>query len=296
MRYDLTTLEVFVAIAEEKSLTKAAQRRHLAVSAVSKRIAELEDLVGSPLLVRYPRGVALTPAGQSTLRYAREIFATLQRMDDELGEYAAGVKGHVKIHATTAVLAQFLPADLGAFLQRYPQVKVDVEERVGAEIVRAVSSGVADIGIFSTRTPAPTLQTFEYKKDELVIAVPSGHPLALKQRISFADTFEYEFVGPHAESSINALMATASREAGLPVRQRVQVSSFDCMCRMVAAHIGIAMLPMGVLLPMMSLLDLQAVHLEDPWAQRSLVIGVRDFDALSLVSSTLIDHLTSAAG
>src|SRR5262245_9659528 len=99
MRYDLVSLKIFVAVAECGNLTRAAEREHLAVSAISKRIAELEELVAVPLLQRYPRGVGLTPAGQSLLHHARQLLNQVDRMDAELGEFAGGAKGHVRLHA-----------------------------------------------------------------------------------------------------------------------------------------------------------------------------------------------------
>jgi DNA-binding transcriptional LysR family regulator len=124
MRYDLTSLELFVAVAEEANLTRAAERQHLAVSAVSKRITELEELAEAPLLVRLPRGVSLTPAGQSLLHYARQMLQLVQRMRSELSEYAGGVKGHIRLHASTSVLSQFLPRELESFLRLYPMIRL----------------------------------------------------------------------------------------------------------------------------------------------------------------------------
>ncbi|GFM67156.1 hypothetical protein PSCICJ_32740 [Pseudomonas cichorii] len=152
MRYDLTSLDVFITVTEERNLTRSARIRHLAVSAISKRITELEAQVGSPLLLRNARGVELTPAGQSMLFYARQLKQTLAQLDTELGEYATGVKGHVRIHAITSALSQFLPDDVAGFIALYPQIKFDIEERVGSAVIRAVADGRADLGIIAAQT------------------------------------------------------------------------------------------------------------------------------------------------
>ena len=152
MRYDLTSLDIFIAVAEERNLTRVARIKHLALSAISKRIAELEAQAGSALLVRNARGVDLTPAGQSMLFYARQLQQTLIALDDELGDYASGVKGHVRIHAITSALSQFLPTDIARFVQLYPQIKFDIEERVGSAVIRAVADGRADLGIIADQT------------------------------------------------------------------------------------------------------------------------------------------------
>lgn len=296
MRYDLTTLEVFVAVAETGNLTRAAERQHLAVSAVSKRIAELEDLAGAPLLERLPRGVRLTPAGQSLLHYSSQMLHLVQRMSSELSEYAGGVKGHIRIHASTSALIQFVPQELETFLRRYPMVRIEIEERVGAAIVRAVADGSTDIGIVGSQTPAPGLATFPYHLDHLVLAVPGDHPMARRKSVRFAEALVYPFIGHHTASSLWSLMSKGAREAGKALESRIQVSSFECMCRLVEANFGLALLPEGVLTHRVSNGRLRVVEIKDRWAMRQLVIVVRDLETLPSTTRTLIDYLRASAG
>jgi len=295
MRYDLTTLEIFVAVAEEANLTRAAERQHLAVSAVSKRITELEELAEAPLLERLPRGVALTPAGQSLLHYARQMLQLVERMKSELSEYAGGVKGHIRIHASTSALTQFVPRELESFLNLYPMIRIEIEERVGAAIVRAVADGTTDIGILGSHTPTQGLPAIPYHFDHLVLAVPSGHPLARRKQVRFADALAFPFVAHHPSSSLWTLMTEAARAAGKPLESRIQVSSFECMCQLVQANFGIALLPEGVLGNRLPSSAMRVVQLKDAWALRQLVIVVRDLDTLPFTTRTLIDHLRIAA-
>lgn len=296
MRYNLTSMEIFVAVAKERNLTTAAGHVHLAPSAVSKRVTELEEQVGSALFVRSARGMSLTPAGQSMLHYARQMLKTMQDMDDELSDFARGVKGHVRIHAITSALGQFLPDDLQKFMQQYPLIKFDIEERVGAAIVRAVAEGHADLGIFARETPANGLQLFPYRADRLVLAVPAGHALAGQAQVAWKNVLDYEFVGPHLDSSLHKLITAKALEAGQPVRQRIRVSSFDCLCRMVASGLGIGILPLGILMPLLPSMALTCVRLTDPWAERLLQIGVRDFDSLPATARALVEQLRMPAG
>lgn len=295
MRYDLITLDVFIAVAEERNLTRAAERMHLAVSAVSKRIAELEEQVGSALLLRHARGVELTPAGQSVLHYARELRLVLGQMDVELASYAAGVKGHVRIHAITSALTQFLPTDLESFLASYPLIHFDIEERVGSAVVAAVVEGLADIGIFTEHTPAGGLETRPYRQDDLVVVSPRDHPMAGIERIRFSDALEHEFIGPHVDSSLYALFAQQQAEVGRQMRVRVRVSSFECKCRLVSAGAGIAILPKAAVQQHLRPMRLNTTVLEEPWARRSLVIGMRSADLLSPTLRTLVEHLEGNA-
>lgn len=291
MRYDLTSLKLFIAVAECGNLTRAAEREHLAVSAVSKRISELEGIAHTPLLQRYPRGVGLTPAGQSLLHHARQMLQLVQRMDAELGEYAGGIKGHVRLHAVASALTQQLPHDLEAFLSRYPLVQLSLEERTGKAIVQAVAAGAAEVGIVSGNTPRPGLAELPYRSDRLMLGVPPDHPLSRKKSVRFADALAHDFVGPHAESSLLALMSDAAREAGKPLRQRVKVSSFDAMCRLVETRLGITLLPAGVLAGPVAEGRIRAVALKDAWAVRQLYVVARELEALSPLARTLVDHL-----
>lgn len=295
MRYDLTSLKIFVAVAECGNLTRAAQREHLAVSAISKRIAELEAMIGTPLLQRYPRGVGLTPAGQSMQHHARQMMQLVQRMDAELGEYAGGVKGHVRVHAVASALTQFLPEDIESFLTRYPLVHISLEERTGKAVVLAVADGTADVGIVASQTPLRGLASFPYHRDCLMIGVPLGHALARRRAIRFAEALDYAFVGPHADSSLSALMAEGARACGKPIRQRIQVSSFDAMCRLVQTRLGITMLPKAVLAPHAAAGRIRMVGLKEDWAVRQMLVVVRDAAQIGHIARTLIDHLSHAA-
>ncbi|NIF30469.1 LysR family transcriptional regulator [Pantoea sp. Tr-811] len=292
MRYDLTSLDLFITVAQERNLTRAAGIKHLAVSAISKRISELEAQIGSPLLIRNARGVELTPAGQSLLFYARQLKQTMAQLDNELSEFAAGVKGHIRIHAITSALSQFLPQDLAGFAERYPQIRFDIEERVGSAVIRAVADGRADLGIIASHTPTQGLEALPYRNDELTLLVPASHPLAALKSVKLEDVLEHEFVGPHLDSSLNALLSAEAEKLGQPLKLRIRISSFDCMCRMVSNGLGLAILPRSVVEPYLRSHRLKRVALNEPWARRSLLLVLRKDDHAAATLRTFIDHLT----
>ncbi|MDM0111999.1 LysR family transcriptional regulator [Variovorax sp. J22R133] len=291
MRYDLTSLEIFVAVAEAANLTRAAEQQHLAVSAISKRITELEELAGASLLQRHARGVSLTPAGQSMLHYARQVLQLMHRMRGELSEYAGGLKGVIRLHASTSALVEFLPRELQSFLVRYPMIRLQVEERTGAAIVRAVVEGAADIGILGDHTPLKGLASVPYHSDKLALGVPRGHALARRKTMHFAEALDFDFVGPHAESSLWSIMTQAAQSSGKTIEPRIQVSSFECMCMLVEAGLGIALLPEPVLAAHEELGRLSVVRLKDGWAHRQIVIVVRDLDSMPFTTRAMIEHL-----
>ena len=222
-RLDFTTLQLFVAVGETGSIGRAAAREALAASAVSKRLSELEALAGVPLLLRHARGVALTPAGQSLLRHAQEALFGLEKMQAALGEYASGARGPVRVHASISAVVQFLPDDLGRFVRENADVKIELQEHLSADVVRAVQEGAADVGICnaSALPPAPgraaPLQSRPYRQDRLLLAVPQGHPLAGRDEVAFADTLAFDHVGLQAGSSISQAMQQVF-QPHLPVR------------------------------------------------------------------------------
>jgi len=244
-RIDLTSLQLFVAVCELGSIARAAEREFIAASAVSKRLSDLEAQVETPLLYRHTRGVSLTPAGQSLLHHARSVLFGLEKMQAELSEYADGVRGHVRIHASISAVVQFLPEDLGAFAREHPQVKIDLQEHLSSEVARAVHEGAADIGICNTQGLPEGLQLAQrpYRRDELVLVTPKGHALARRREVSFEDTLEFDHVGLHSNSSVYVAMRDAAAASGRTIRLRIQVTGLDAMCRMIHNGLGVGVMP-----------------------------------------------------
>jgi DNA-binding transcriptional LysR family regulator len=295
-RIDLTSLQLFVAVCELGSIGRAAEREFIAASAVSKRLSDLEATLQTPLLYRHTRGVNLTPAGESLLHHARSVLFSLEKMQAELSEYAEGVRGHVRIHANISAIVQFLPEDLGAFSREHPQVKIDLEEHLSTEVVRAVQEGAADIGICNVAAAGShALQTLAYRQDELVLIVPRGHALARRKAVAFEETLELDHVGLHSNSSIYLAMREAAAAAGRTIRLRIHVTGLDAMCRMIDNGLGVGVMPRRAFSLMHGVGDLACVRLADAWATRAIDLVARDFSTLPLTARLLVDHLRARA-
>jgi len=292
-RLDLTSLQLFVAVCELGSIGKAAQREHIAQSALSKRLSDLEATLGNPLLQRHSRGIHPTPAGQSFLHHARTVLFGLDRMQAELSDYADGAKGQVRVHASISATVQFLPEDLGAFVRTHPDINIDLEEHLSSEVVRAVQEGAADFGVCNTGGGVGELQTLPYRQDQLVLIVPRTHALARQTSVAFADTLELDHVGLHSNSSIYVAMRQAAVALGKSIRLRIQVSGLDAMCRMIHNGLGVGVMPLRAFTLMHSAGDLCAVPLTDPWAHRTIGLVARDFSTLPRSARLLVDHLKS---
>ncbi|OYD83606.1 LysR family transcriptional regulator [Azospirillum brasilense] len=294
MRADLTSFKLFVAVGEELNITRAAERENIVLSAASKRIADLEAGAGVALLRRHARGVTLTPAGQTFLHYSRQVLQTLARMEGELSDFTAGVKGHVRVHAIASAISEFLPHELNGFLARYPMVKIDLEEHVGPAIVRAVAERTADIGIVTENTPAEGLERLPYHVDRLVLVVPDGHSLADRPSIRLAEALDHDFVGSHPDSSLLAVIMRATMETGRSIKLRIQVRSFDGMCRMIEANLGIGILPAMAIEHQIASGRIRAVPLDEPWATRRLFLCMRELASLPVSARQLVQHLSAS--
>ena len=295
-RIDLTSLQLFVAVCELGSIGRAAEREFIAASAVSKRLSDLETAVDTQLLYRHSRGVTLTPAGESLLHHARNVLFGLERMQGELSEYADGVRGHVRIHANISAIVQFLPEDLGSFARQHSQIKIDLQEHLSADVVQAVHEGTADLGICNPDAVANAseleLQSRPYRSDQLMLVVPLDHALAKRDAISFEEALEWDIVGLQSGSSISQAMRSASSQLRRPLRQRIQVTSLDAMCRMIDNGLGIGLVPDRAFALMHGVGNLRGIRLTDAWAQRELRLMARDFDALPVTARLLVEHLS----
>ncbi len=247
MRFDLVTLRLFVAVAELRSLSKAAQREGIAVSALSKRITDLERDLGTALLVRLPRGVAVTAAGTALLHHTTVVLDSLRRFEGDIGEYARGVKGHVRMLVNESALIGGLPEELGEFVRRYPDIKIDLRGENSGPILRAVADGAAEVGIFTAgRAVPPGVRTIPYRTDRLALIVPSGHPLSTRGSVRFEEVVTEDFVGLGVGSAWDELVAEAGRTRRMQPRIRFRLASFDAVCRLIGAGLGVGLAPPAV--------------------------------------------------
>jgi DNA-binding transcriptional LysR family regulator len=292
-RIDLASLQLFVAVCETGSIGKAAEREFIAASALSKRLSDLEHTLGTPLLQRHSRGVHPTPAGHSLLNHARSVLFSLDRMQSDLLEYADGAKGQIRVHASISATVQFLPEDLGAFIRTHQNIRIDLEEHLSSEVVRAVQEGAADLGICNTADGVGELQTCAYRQDQLVLVVPRTHALAHKDAVAFADSLALDHVGLHSNSSIYTAMRQAANALGQNIKLRIQVTGLDAMCRMIHNGLGVGIMPMRAFSLMHSTGELVGVPLTDPWAHRHIELVARDFSTLPRSARLLVDHLKS---
>lgn len=288
---DLLSVKLFVTVATEGNMSKAAEREHISLAALSKRIARLEEVLQVSLFIRERQGVKLTAAGGAFLQHAREMLYSVQRLTSELSDYAKGIRGYVRVAASTSSMMQFLPEELKEFLERNPSIRVDLQQRASMDVANFVRDGVADIGIFAPSFPADDLQAFPYHVDNLVVVVPPDHPLAAQRATRLRDILRFDLIELEEGSAIHALLAREAGALALPLKIRVRVRSFDVMCRMIQCSIGIGILPDLAAKAYLKAMEIRQVALDEPWAQREVRIHVRNVHALTPSAKQLMDFL-----
>lgn len=290
-RLDPTSLRLFISVVQEGSIAKAALREHIAAAAVSKRLGELEAILGTPLLDRTNKGVEATPAGLALLALARQVLHDLDEIQVQMQSYARGVRGLIRVFASMSAVTQFLPYDIRSFLAAHPDVQVQLEEKMSCNVTKAVAENAADIGIFTSAPHDPHLEVFPYRSDRLVVIAPQNHPLVQHDEISFAQTLDFPFVGLHSDSAINLRILATAREQNRQPNIRIHVTSFDALCLMVDAGLGIAILPQAVAARHCRTLGLRYIALSEAWADRQFRICCRPPAALPVAAQLLVRHL-----
>ena len=294
MRFDIPDLSLFRHVVEAGSITQGAARAHLALAAASTRIRNMEDAIGAPLLIRNRHGVTPTQAGRTLLQHARTILAQAERLREDLGAYSGGFFSQVRILSNTNALTEFLPDVLSPFLAAHPHVSVDLEERLSDEIVGLIGEGVGDIGIVAGTVDTSRLVTFPFRSDRFVLVVSRDHPLARREKASFAEVLDYDFVGLDRASALQRFLADKASRIGRPLKLRVQLRSFDGVCRLVERNAGIGIVPETTVRWAQRSMAIKAVDLTDTWALRDLTICVRDIASLSPFARQLVEHMRKA--
>lgn len=291
MRFDLSDLSLFRHVIDAGSITHGAERANLALAAASTRIRNMEDALGAPLLTRSRQGVSPTQAGRILLAHARSMLQQAEKLREELGVFAGGQAGQIKVLSNTNALTEFLPEALASFLSANPNVSVDLEERLSDEIVSLIAEGVADLGIVAGTVNSGSLETYPFRRDRFVLVVAHDHPLAVRSAVSLAQVLDHDFVGLDRASALQQFLADKAARIGRPLRLRIQLRSFDAVCRMVERNVGIGIVPETTARRAALSMAVTSVSLSDGWAERDLTICVRKFEELPAFARELVTHL-----
>jgi len=291
MRFDLVDLQLFIAVADARSITQGAARAHLALASASERIKGLEAALGVALLKRGRRGVELTAAGESLLDHARIVIHNVEAMVGDLAAYASGVRASVLLLANTSGLSEHLPRALAAFLREHPDVNVDVEERESADIATAIATGAADLGFAAEHALPDSLERFLFSEDRLMLVAARRSDLGHRRLVDFAEVIGRDFVGLTASTALQVHISRHAAQLGARLRFRARLRDFDAICQMVAADVGVAVMPETAARRCARSMPIMTIRIRDGWANRKLTICARSFKALPRPAKQLVDYL-----
>jgi DNA-binding transcriptional LysR family regulator len=294
---DVKTLRLLVAVCDQQNIARAAEQEHIEPSAISKRIAQLEAELGTPLLLRVRRGVQPTPAGLALLEHARTVLFTMDRIASEVAAFGSGVKGHVRLVASASAIAECLLDDVASFMREPASrnIRVEIEERFSRDLVRQLREGSASVGVCWDSIDLDGLEHRPYRRDRLALAVHPEHPLARRRSLRFEQTLDHEHVGLQPSTAVHTMLQRAAARAGRHLSYRVIVSNFDAAFRVVAANLGISVIPVEVGETYARLLGIKVIPLTDRWAQRRFAVCFQSFEALQPASQRMVAHLVERA-
>ena len=294
MRFDLVDLQLFIAVADARSITQGALRAHLALASASARIKGLEAALGVTLLKRGRRGVELTAAGESLLDHARIVMHNVDAMRGDLAAFASGAKASVHLLANTSGLSEHLPKALAAFLREHPDINVDIEERESTDIAAAIVAGAADLGFAAEHALPEQVERFLFGEDRLTLVAARRGAFAGHRQIDFAEVTACDFVGLTSSTALQSHIAKHAARLGARLRFRARLRDFDAICQMVAAGVGIAVVPEAAAKRCAQSMPILMIRLRDPWANRRLAICARSFKTLPRPAKQLVEFLRKA--
>ncbi|MEJ5060704.1 MULTISPECIES: LysR family transcriptional regulator [unclassified Pseudomonas] len=294
MHFDLTDLRLYLNILDTGNITAGAARSHLSLAAASARVRTMESSLGTDFLERGRRGVTPTPAGKALAQHARVLLQQAERMQQDLAEYAKGVKGQVRLLCNTTAITEYLPEVLADFLREHPNLDIDLQERPSARITHALREGAADLGIISDAVDTHSLETLPFCDDPLVLIMPPGHPLADGESPSFSDTLRHDYVGLAANSALAVYLEEQALHAGIRMQIRIRAEGFDAVMRMVAHGAGLAIVPLAAIQRRAEDRSFKSFMLKEDWAQRKLLLCARSFDQLPGYARTLFEALRTS--
>ncbi|KGU87588.1 LysR substrate-binding domain-containing protein [Burkholderia pseudomallei] len=296
MRFDLTDLRLFLHVCEAGSITGGAERAHMTLQSASERIRGMEEELGVPLLQRAKRGTRATEAGRALEHHARVVLQQIDHMRGELQQFGAGLRGHIRLLSNTAALSEYLPDALAEYLPRHPKLSVSVEERSSQEIVHAIRGKTADFGIVADSVGLDGLEQMPFREDWLIAVAAVDHSFAARERVAFAELVDADFIGMTDGSALQVHLADQAKALGKRIDYRVQLKSFDAICRLIERGVGIGIVSRHAALRAQQTMQIRLIELTDPWAHRRLTICARSFDELPKYTREFIAFLAHDPG
>jgi LysR family transcriptional regulator, hydrogen peroxide-inducible genes activator len=245
---DIHQLKYFSEVAKVKNFTRAAKNCHVAQPALSQQVRRLETQLGVKLLKRLPRGAALTSEGEILVPYIQTVLNSVQEIEDVAAELRGVSRGNVKILSLPSACVYVLPPKVAAFKRDHPRIDIVMEEKISVDIPELVLSGAFDLGVTQAPNPAPGLTRELIHEEDLLLAVPEGHPLATRGEIDLIEAAEEPFIVTKLGTEFRNLAVDLCRTAGFEMHAAFEADHFDALQAYTAVGMGVALIPSSVVL------------------------------------------------
>ncbi|HMV51593.1 MAG TPA: LysR family transcriptional regulator [Blastocatellia bacterium] len=240
---DLSQLEIFLSIAEEKSFSRAAEKMLRTQPAISIAIKRLEEELGEPLFDRSSKNGALTEAGKILLSYAQRMLNLRDEAKEAVGELRGMFRGRLTIGANESTSLYLLPPLLLEYRKRHPNIKIEVFRNVSEKIPLEVQERNLDFGFLSYDPMNPQLQSIEIHRDELTLVVPPKHRLAKLKQIAVKDLAEEQFVAHNVKTPSRTKIFELFAQNRTPLNICIELATLETIKEFVLLNAGIAILP-----------------------------------------------------
>lgn len=283
--FDTVTLRVFLAVARLGSIGAAARNEHIAASAASRRISDLERVLDIALISRTPAGTNLTPAGQAFAEHCEQLLYKYAEVRADLKRFAEGKAGELRLAAIPRALAGVLPFIIAQFKKENPEVHVTVREIFSRQGVRFLREDVADMAIIYDSVDTSGFELHPFKEDQVWVVGHKDHPLFQEHKdagsVLFEKTLKYEHISFHEGGVLDEQVFDARKKHKRRLRYKIRVQRVNSLIRCVEAGLGLGVIGERDLQPHLQKPNLKALRLADGWASRNLVCAYPQGQAAS---------------
>jgi DNA-binding transcriptional LysR family regulator len=293
--FDIVTLRVFLAVARLGSIGAAARNEHIAPSAASRRISDLEHDLDTVLFARTPAGASLTSAGKAFAGHCERLLSSYADVRADLKRFADGEAGELRLAAIPRALDGTLPFTIARFKENNPEVHVTIQETSSRQGIRFLREDVADLAIIYDSVDIKGFESFQFKQDPIWVVGKKDHPLFVKHSSSspilFEDTLDFEHISYHEGSVLDELVSEARRKKGRSFSYDTKVNRTNSLLKCVEAGLGLGIISKRDLTPYLKNDNLHAVKLADAWATRNRVCVYPKGQAASPIVKKFLRYL-----
>ena len=291
---ELSQLETFLAVAEERSFSRAAVRLHRTQPAVSQVIRKLESAVGETLFDRAARDGSLTAAGNLLRDYALRLLALRREATSALDELKSLERGHLQLAANEYTCMYLLPA-VDAFRREFPHVGVTVQRMLASNIPDELNLRTFELGVISFKPDPAQIRTIAVYGDSLDLIVGPHHPLARTERVSIRDLGNENFIAHNVASPLRRKVIEAFQRYRTPLNMGIELPTIEAIKRFVAMGNGVALVPHLTVARELETGDLVRVKVDELDVRRVLRLAHRRQASLSYAAKAFLQTLRTMA-